>query len=210
MQIKSILFDLGKVLLDFDFDPFYKWIEKNSNKKKSEVIQYLLKNQLLSKFESGIITEEEFFSYLKNFLKVDVSLHFLQKLWNEIFNPIQENLELLYHLYNNKDFYQLKIFLLSNTNVTHKEYIEKKYSFFNVFDECFFSYQIYLQKPDKRIYYYVLNKIGYKPEEVVFIDDKIENVVSAKKIGMHTIHYQPATKIEKELKKNLYIRNFSI
>ncbi len=209
MKIRGIIFDLGKVLIDFSFDSFYDWIEKHSVHNARDRVKHLIKDGIFQNFELGYISSEDFFSILKKEFHLNEPIQTIQRKWNEIFSPIPENLQLLHHFAKNKSWYDIKIVLLSNTNQSHKEYIEQEFKIFSLFDHCIFSYEIHLEKPQREIYEYTLNLIQLKPEEVVFIDDKIENIEGAKQLGIHTIHYTNIQNLEEILKSQFYIQNFS-
>jgi len=191
MANRTIIFDLGKVLIDFSFDPFYDWIENHTNRTRKDVYKFLKENQLIKDYELGKISSKVFFESLKEFLNTDCSVEFLKELWNDIFSPIEENIELLKELFLNKEKYKIQLGLLSNTNDEHIKYLEKHYDIFSLFDAKVFSYQVHLEKPQKEIYEYTLNLLKTKPVVTLFIDDKIENVEGAKELNIHSIHYQP-------------------
>jgi len=60
-----------------------------------------------------------------------------------------------------------------------------------------------MRKPDAQIYLYALNNLGVKPEEAVFVDDRLVNVEGARKVGMGTVLFQNPAQCKKELDKLL-------
>ncbi|GIX42736.1 MAG: haloacid dehalogenase [Leptospiraceae bacterium] len=209
MIINTIIFDLGKVLLDFDFNPFYNWIENHTPYSKKDVLNFLKQNHLIKNYELGYISTKEFFTILKDYLRTSYSIEHLQNLWNRIFSIIDKNYFLLQELYYNKQKYNLKLALLSNTNESHKIFIEKHFVIFSYFDYKIFSFEIHLEKPEPEIYQYTLDLLNTKPENTIFIDDKLENIEGAKSIGIHSIHYKPTLDLKNILKYQYYIPNFS-
>jgi putative hydrolase of the HAD superfamily len=85
------------------------------------------------------------------------------------------------------------------------EYFNKKWKMEEIFDKdkIFISADLKMVKPDEDIYLYTLEKIGRKPEEIVFIDDKQENIDTAKRLGMHTILFKSLDQVEKDLENIL-------
>ena len=69
------------------------------------------------------------------------------------------------------------------------------------FDHVFLSYQTKQLKPDKGAYLYALKKLGAKPEEVLFIDDSLANVIAAENLGMNAIHFKNTKDLRHQLKK---------
>lgn len=90
----------------------------------------------------------------------------------------------------------LLVAALSNVNSTYTgSNAERK----GIFSQTFLGAEIGILKPNAEIYTYVLNKLGVKPEEAVFIDDSIENVQGAEGVGIHGIVFQDAENLKKEL-----------
>ncbi|MEK7447375.1 MAG: HAD family phosphatase [Patescibacteria group bacterium] len=109
-----------------------------------------------------------------------------------------------------KDF---ELVLLTNFGEDFK-YFNKKWKMEEIFDKdkIFISADLRMVKPEEDIYFHTLEKIGRKPEEVVFIDDKQENIDTAERIGMHPILFKNLKQVEKDLESILqydYVRNRS-
>ena len=91
--------------------------------------------------------------------------------------------------------------VVSFTN-TEKEIVEfnkAKNRVFNLFDKNYISCEIGLMKPDIKAYEFVLRDLDAQPSEVIFIDDKIENLKPAKQLGMDTILYKNPTQLKRDL-----------
>ena len=91
--------------------------------------------------------------------------------------------------------------LLSNAWSNMHETAAMRYRFLDAFDVVVFSAEIKLAKPDERIYRHVLEQLNVEPFEAVFVDDFIENVEAAKRLGMHTIHFQSQDQALRELEE---------
>jgi 2-haloacid dehalogenase len=89
---------------------------------------------------------------------------------------------------------------LSNWSVEKFEIVRPKYEFFDWFDMILVSGEVKLVKPDPRIYDVLLERIGRKPEECLFIDDSLNNIASADQLGFKTIHYKSPERLEEELR----------
>jgi putative hydrolase of the HAD superfamily len=90
---------------------------------------------------------------------------------------------------------QYRCFILSNTNAIHQPYyfgrIQEMYGTYgygHLFEKLYFSHELGLRKPNANIYEYVINDAGIVPEETMFIDDFLENILTARKLGFQTVH----------------------
>ncbi|NCS71096.1 MAG: HAD family phosphatase [Candidatus Aenigmarchaeota archaeon] len=92
-----------------------------------------------------------------------------------------------------------KLIMLSNVDFDSAKKSEE--IGLNFFDHKFRSFELGIVKPERKIYEHVLKKIKAKPEECVFIDDKIEDVEAAEKLGIHGIVFKDLKKLKKDLKK---------
>jgi len=93
-----------------------------------------------------------------------------------------------------------RIYVLSDTNYLHAS-INKKRGVYDGFNKVFLSNEIGIKKPDPRIFKYMFKKINLKPEETIFIDDKEENIKTAKKLGMNAILFKKHKQLVRDLKK---------
>ena len=96
-----------------------------------------------------------------------------------------------------------KLYVLSNMSGEVADQLEKKYSFWNLFDGIVFSARIKLIKPSNEIYKYILNKYGLCPYDTVFFDDMQVNVEGAAKAGINAIQFKSAKQAKDELEKLL-------
>lgn len=186
-NIKNIIFDLGRVLLNIH-PPLVKQAFKDyGGENTDETIQKLIKTAVFEKFETGNINTAEFRNILRKYSDIALTDEQIDNAWNKMLLDIPpERIKLLTAL---KKRYRL--LLLSNTNEIHVKclngYLSSEYGINSLaayFDDIFYSYQTGFRKPDIRIYEYVIQHSGIIPEETVFIDDKEENINSAKKTGL--------------------------
>lgn len=185
MKLKALCFDLGNVLIYFD----WKIAESRLNKIELglgfRTTQFLKNNRnLIVQIEKGKITEDEFLSAIKKHIDSKIDQITLAKIYSEIFweNKVLTNLlPELHQKYN--------LYLLSNTNAIHKKFGWEKFEFLKHFDKLFLSYELGYLKPEKEIYQKVLEKIKIKPEEILYVDDIKEFVEAAKECGWNAYHF---------------------
>lgn len=199
MKISAVCFDLGKVLLHFDWQLMLRRVGGKSPLSPEQLAAALSNNKVILAYELGAITSREFFSYLKAVLRYDGSTDELRACFAEIFTPLPEHIALAGLL---APHYPLAI--ISNTNEAHIEYAEAAYSFFSLFPVRIYSHQVKAMKPRPEIYratLTALDSLGEKidPQEMLFIDDLETNILGAVALGWQTIHLRPEVDLREAL-----------
>ncbi len=184
-KYSAIVFDLGQVLVRFD----YKYFVKKVNKHKAGIGEQFLEKyksnyNVHRDFEKGLISEKYFISRMLEFLDHTIDEEIFCKYWSDIFSFNYDVIALLPEL---KKHY--KLYLLSNTNSIHKKYGYGNYEFLKMFDKLFLSHEVGFIKPEKEIYRAVEKVSGFPSEEHIFIDDIKEYVDAAKNIGWDGIQF---------------------
>ena len=201
-KIKNIIFDLGGVILDIDESIVYKELEKHDIK-TTELAHSKEFMELLSKFDTGIITAPTFRRKTKAFLGQEkMTDQKFDSIWNAMLLDIpRERIEAIEQV---KQHY--KIFLMSNSNEIHYDLYVRDlqlrfgYNEFDaLFNKSYFSFAEHLEKPDPRFFELILDHEGLTPEETLFIDDTAANIKVAQSLGIHTYHIS-----REELVRNLF------
>ena len=194
-MIKSIISDLGNVLIFFDNNIFLKKIAEYSPLSEDEVIREVLAHLELSRsFDMGKVTPDEFHLQATHILQAKIDKTDFFSSYNNIFSlnmPIVGLLKSLQPRY--------KLVLCSNTDVERFGFIKKKFPEVFFFEKYVVSYEVGFMKPHPRIYEAALEEAGTRPEESVFIDDREENIIAAEKLGLHTILLSPDTNLKQKL-----------
>ena len=188
-KIDNIIFDLGNVILDIDYQSTIKAFEKIGIENASILYSKSSQTKIFDQLETGKITKEDFILEIqKNIPKASKSE--IINAWNAIIKDLPESrIDILKNL---KD--KFSIFLLSNTNSIHIDYIVRKIGrgkydeFYNLFDKVYYSHEVKLRKPDPNIFKLVINENNLKIKNTLFIDDSIQHINSAKKLGLQTYH----------------------
>lgn len=185
-MIKNIVFDFGDVFINLDKTA----PERHLN--KFGILEFY--DELTSvhqDYEKGLISTEEFIEFhTEKFPKLKKT-DFVNA-WNSILLDFPEyRLEFLKQIKQSNKF---NLFLLSNTNDLHIEWVKEHVSFYkdfkSCFDEFYLSFEVNLRKPETDIFQFVLEQNNLKAEETLFIDDTKEHIQSAKKVNLHTWHLQ--------------------
>ena len=200
MTDKVIVFDLGKVIFDYDVNIISKKLSEYSTEKKlfENMDEFMFSNKdLFMKYEKGQISSVDFYNKLVDLASLkNLSFEKFTDIWNDIFTPIDDVVELINSLSKK---YELAI--LSNTNDLHFDYLYKKYSnFFTNFKKLHLSYLMNSRKPDTDIYSQVIKYHNLKPENIFFTDDNQRNIDVAKEIGIKAYKFENITKLKQDLK----------
>ena len=187
-MIKTIIFDFGNIFINLDLDGALKnaFDIFEIDDFSEEMVAFN------SFYEQGLISTDEFIDfYIENFRKLTKDE--IIEVWNFILKDFPKHrLDFLKQL---KSESQYKIILLSNTNDLHISCIKERISFYEEFKDCFdafyLSHEIQLRKPNKNIFEFVLNQNNIKASECLFIDDTLENIITASKLDMHVWHLNP-------------------
>ncbi len=196
-MIKSIISDLGNVLIFFDNNIFFDKIAEYSPLSEDEVIREVLAHLELSRsFDMGKVTPEKFYLQATQIFKAKIDKTAFFSIYNDIFSLNMPIVGLLKSLQS-----RYKLVLCSNTDVERFGFVKKKFPEVMLFEKYVVSYEVGFMKPHPRIYEAALEEAGTRPEESVFIDDREENIIAAEKLGLQTILLNPDTNLEHELQK---------
>ncbi len=184
-DIKAIVFDLGNVLIPFDYNIIITRLNKiDDGLGKRFYNLYQLNYHLHREYEKFEISTEDFLNKMLEFCEHKVDEETFCKIYSEIFTINTKLTELLPILKQN-----YKLYLLSNTNFIHQKYGYGNYSFFNHFDKLFLSFEVKAIKPEPQIYNAVTNFSGLQPNQHLFIDDVLEYVEGAKNVGWNAVRF---------------------
>ena len=186
-MIKAIYLDLGKVIIDYDQTIPLESLKKLSDLPLNEIKQILVeKDDTMLRFDRGELSRIDFYKTMSRHLGLDISRDEFEKLWNSLFLPdplISENL-----LLNLKRRYRL--LMLSNTNEIHFEFIWEQFKIVHHIEDRLLSFELGCLKPDASIYRKAIDRAGVLPGEILFFDDKLENVEAARKAGIQAIRFE--------------------
>lgn len=195
-MIKTIIFDLGKVLVPFDFQRAYDRFAPLSGYSPEQIRDRVRGCDLVTRFESGQVEPEAFAEEFCGMLDATVAYDQFCETFNAIFFPdtlIPDSL-----LKALKQRYRLV--LLSNTNAIHWRMLSQHYPLLRHFDEHVLSYRVGALKPDPRIYHEAIRAAECRPGECFYTDDIADYVEAARQQGIDAVQFQSREQIESELK----------
>lgn len=198
-KIENIIFDLGGVILDVDYNLTRTAFEKLGISNFDEMYSQANADQLFQKLETGEIDEAQFYKELNNCTGLNLSTEEIKKAWNAMLLAFRE--ESLQFLEKIRSKY--KVYLLSNTNLIHWNSFNETFhskkrtkNFEEYFDKAFYSFQMGLRKPGEEIFNAVVKELQIDAGKTLFIDDSVQNIEAAKKAGLQTILLTNDRKIE--------------
>lgn len=179
-MIRSILFDLGNVLVPFEIDRGYAALSANSGLPMEEVARRIRESGLYQAFESGEFETVEFHDRFSKLLGLKTGPDEFREIWNSIFLPDGLTSEAL--VMDLKKRYRLV--LLSNTNDLHYGWLSERYPVLRHFDAYTLSYAVGAMKPSPRIYEAAVRNAQCEPGECFFTDDVMAYVEGARAFGI--------------------------
>ncbi|PJA95323.1 MAG: HAD family phosphatase [Ignavibacteriales bacterium CG_4_9_14_3_um_filter_34_10] len=195
-SITTVVFDLGNVLIPFDYSIMIKRLNNISPSLGDKYYEKYKSNYHVHKeFEKWQLSNEEFIRINLEWLDTKVSADEFCRLYSDIFTENRQTTSLLPLLKKNH-----KLFLLSNTNYIHQKYGWEKYDFLKWFDGLILSHEVGATKPEEKIYKAV-EKVSFdKSESHLFIDDVKEYVDGAVNIGWNAVQFINHEKLLRDLK----------
>lgn len=189
IMIEAIIFDFGDVFINIDNEVCMNELKKLGLKEWNDDLAVLN-----IQYETGKIDELEFFSsFQKHIPNHDVVE--IRTAWNSLLQDFPlERLEFLQMLTS-----KYKLYLLSNTDQTHIEKFEHKFGmsfardFYSCFEKVYFSFEFGFRKPDEKAFQFIINNHNLTPKKTLFVDDNINNILGAQKLGLKTWHLDPKT-----------------
>jgi glucose-1-phosphatase len=197
VKIEALLFDLGKVLINFNFETGIKALHESCSISRDQFEAVLWDKVHVRKYERGEISTREFHNYLCETATLNMTLPQFCATWSSVFLPeplVSEEL-----LENLKRRYPL--ILVSNTNEVHVEFIRENYRIFDYFDHLIFSHEVGSLKPDSKIFEHAISAAGRPPEALFFTDDREENIVAARALGIHAHQFVSEAKLVEALQE---------
>jgi glucose-1-phosphatase len=201
-MIKAIIFDLGRVIVPFDFMRGYTRMAALCGTPAAEIPRRIAATGLVGRFECGQIEPREFVSQISGCLSLNASYEDFCAIWSSIFLP--ETLvpeDLLREL--RRDY---RLLLLSNTNAIHFEMIRENYPLLRHFHALVLSYEVGAMKPSPLIYQKAIAAAGCQPGECFFTDDIAEYVEAARGQGIDAVQFRSSAQIEEELRRRGVVR----
>lgn len=185
-----VVFDLGKVLVDFDYSIVANRLRARAAAPLDAVAARLDQSPLLVEYETGRISTAEFFRRVQQLTGYQGTLDDFAVEFGDIFFPIDEMIA----WHGELRARGIPTFIFSNSNELAVRHIRSAFPFFSGFDAYIYSHEVGAMKPEAKIYEAVETVTGRRGDAILYIDDRAENVAAGAARGWRVIqHVEPAT-----------------
>lgn len=188
MASPAVIFDLGKVLLDFDYAPVLRHIAMHGRTSLPELKRLLDQGPLLHAYERGELDSQAFHRAVADATGLTTPYGGFAPIFGDIFTGIPEMIGLHARLRDAG----VPTYIFSNTNDLAVAHVRKRFPFFNTFDGHVLSYEHGVMKPDARLYEAVERTAGRRGGDLVYLDDRAENVAAGAARGWRVVHHTDA------------------
>jgi len=183
-RIEALLFDLGGVLIEIDFDRVFHGWTRYSPLSPEQIRARFAVDTAYHGHERGEVDAAAYFEHLRRLLVLDASDAEIAAGWNAIFVGRIE--PALAHLRRAREI--LPCFCFTNTNPTHQAVWSRAYpELTSLFDGIFTSWEMGMRKPERPAFETVAHRIGVDPGGILFFDDLDSNIAGAKATGMQAV-----------------------
>ena len=187
-KYKNYILDLGGVLVDIDLGNLSAGLEQAGCTRAYQQAHKETLTRWATDYERGLLSTQQLLDNMKPLCHPHTTREELLRIFNSVIRTTtRERLELVKRLATGS-----RVFLLSNTNEAHWQYIHDHvfpacgFTPEELFERIFLSYEMGVIKPDLRIYQMVIEATGIEPAETLFLDDNKDNLQAASILGIHT------------------------
>jgi HAD superfamily hydrolase (TIGR01509 family) len=194
-----VVFDLGKVLVDFDYRVAVNRIAAHSSTSPDGIKVFLSQSNAIIDYECGRLTREEFYECARKATGFRGTLEEFGHFFADIFTAIPPMIELHTELRQRG----IPTYIFSNTNDLAVEHIRRNFPFFRNFDGHIYSYEVGVMKPEAGIYEALEKLAGRRGADIVYLDDRPENVAGGAGRGWRAILHETPEKSRAAVEKFL-------
>ena len=194
---KAVVFDLGKVLVDFDYSIAARRIAARGKMTLGEIALYINQSPLFIDYESGHVTTEQFYDEIRRVTGFRGDLGEFGECFADIFVEIAPMVQLQAALRRQG----LAAYVFSNTNELAAEHIRRNFPFYANFDGYILSYEHGAMKPDAKLYEVVERKSGRRSADLLYLDDRPENIAAGAARGWQVILQETPEKSRAAVRK---------
>jgi len=180
------IFDLGKVLVDFDYSIAAQKIAARSSKAPADLHAFLGSSPLLVDYECGRLTRQGFYEAICAAIDFQGDLAEFGGYFADIFSEMPGTIALHAELRQ----HGFKTYIFSNTNDLAVEHVKRNFPFFQNFDGYIYSYEVGGMKPQPEIYAAMETMTGKRGTDLIYIDDRPENIEAGLARGWRAIWHE--------------------
>ena len=191
---KTIIFDLGRVLVPFDFMLGYRALQQHCPHPIPEIRRRIAECGLVERLEKGLMDPRDFVAQLSAALDAQVDYDSFCRIWGCIFTGQLIPDQVLASLAA-----RYRLLLLSNTNRIHFQTISENYTLLKHFHDLVLSFEVHAMKPEPEIFRVAIERAGCRPEECFYTDDIEAFVLAARREGIDAVQFESPEQIEREM-----------
>ncbi|MBD3379216.1 MAG: HAD-IA family hydrolase [Candidatus Omnitrophica bacterium] len=180
--IKAIFFDLGNVIINFDPLIAEKGYGEVCVIREGNLVDYIMGSRNMDMYMEGRLTSSQFYSKTCRIFKIKLKYGDFYRIWNSIFFPYPEMEDIVRKI--RKDYPDIKLMLVSNTNEEHFNFLKKEYPVLALFDAHVVSHEVGRQKPHPDIFKAALKLSGVLPRDIFYTDDREDLIEFARTMGI--------------------------
>jgi putative hydrolase of the HAD superfamily len=203
LPLRAVLFDLGRVVIDIDFDRALAAWQRHSRLPADELRALYQADEPYRRHETGALADEGYFEYLRERLQLDCGLDEVARGWNALLVAgIDETLQMIDAIRD-----RVPCYAISNTNACHLQEMHRAFpDLLPRFRQVFASHEIGHRKPDAQAFLHVCGAIGVAPAEALLFDDLPANIEGARACGLQAVLVGGPADIRRELARQGLLR----
>ena len=182
IPVGAVLFDIGNVLLKFDFDRAARAMEELSTASAREIRAVL--DSWQHRHETGAVSSDNFSETVRTIIGFTGPEAVFHQQFCDIFTPNEPMWKFARSLFG-----KTPVYLFSNISRWHETWVFERYPEFAMFDGGFYSWRIGAMKPDAAFYLEAVQSLPFAPDEIAYMDDMPHNVAGGIAAGFHTVQY---------------------
>lgn len=198
-QPAAVIFDLGRVMVYFDYHRAATGLARHSQMTAQQIQDLIDQSPLLMQLETGQLTNQEFFESIVAATGFRESYGVFARIFGDIFDPVHEMIEIQSRLVERG----IPTYAFSNTNGIAVAHIDATYPFFRQFTDRICSHDHKSMKPNAPIYEALERATGRRGADLLYLDDRLENIEAGAARGWQTIHVTHAPSAAQELARRM-------
>ena len=196
-NIKYVIFDLGGVVADWNPEYLYENVFNGDRKKMDWFLNTVCTKDWNMEQDAGRTFEEGTQILLKTYPEYESEIRMFFDRWEEMLRgEIKDTVLILNEL---KDFSEVKLYALTNWSSETFPIAKRRFDFLKSFEGIVVSGEEHTRKPYAKIYETILSRFNLEPQHCLFIDDSLENIEGAQKMGINGIHYKSSIQLKEAL-----------
>ncbi len=195
--IKAIFFDLGNVIVGVDPEAAGRKYHARCKAEEDEILDYIRDSDNMNRYQRGKLTSSQFYNKTCRALRMDMAFNEFYGVWNSMFYPYPETEEIIRAV--RKDYPDIKLILVSDTNEAHYEFIKQQYRVLDLLDACILSYEVGRLKPHPEVFNRALNAAGSIPRDTFYTDDRRDYIDAARIMGIRAFQFTGQEQLREQL-----------